>query len=121
MPNSEEDADWNWWCDYCQRGKIGYQPLPDSMEVTDLGGELICEECSAPAITAVAQYDCSDERVWIYYRDNEPPAIETVQGKKAQKQDEHRFQEPVDVLTATDTIEEKADEDTLTLVPPYDE
>ena len=116
-----EALELNWWCDHCQRGKTGYPSLPEELGVTDLGGELICDECNEPTITAVAQYDFPDELVWVYYRQEEPPAVETIHGSEVQKQHEHIFEEPVDVPTATETIEDLSDKETVTLVAPFKE
>ena len=119
MPDTDDTFDW--WCDYCQRGKTGYPSLPATVGVTDLGGELLCEECAAATITAVAQYDHRETSVWLYYRAEPPPPTERLDGTPAEKQAEHRFDPPVDVLTATETIEAIAEETPVTLVVPIDD
>lgn len=129
MDDSIEDIDVELWCDYCQRGKSGHPSLPDDIDLTDLGGVLICEECDAQTITAVAQYDCPDElvnlystdKVWLYYRDADPPPTEKLHGTEVQKRSEYRFDDPVTVPTATDEIKQQAGTENVTLVPPFDE
>jgi hypothetical protein len=129
MDDSLEDIEVELWCDYCQRGKSGYPSLPDDIELTDLGGVLICDGCDAETITAVAQYDrpdklaniYSNDSVWLYYRDEDPPPTEMIHGAKIRKRNEYRFDSPVNVPAATETIEELVDEESVTLVPPFDE
>lgn len=121
MPNSIDTSDWEWWCDYCLRGKQGYPSLPEDVEVEDIGGELLCDECAAATVTAVAQYNHSEETVWILYHHAKPPATETLHGTEFEKQDQHSLTEPVDVPTAIETIESYTDEESITLVPPFNE
>lgn len=121
MSELSDDDETNWWCDYCQRGKTGYPRLPTDCGITDTGGQLICDDCNAPTVTAVGLFEYDSKSVWLYYRGQRPPDTEMIHRTKAPKQHELLFEQSVDVPTATDKIEQYSDRESIILMPPFDE